>query len=94
MSRLLTTKEVMEYFKVKDSRTISKFIKNGLKVVPIGQKDFRFKQEDVEEFTEYLKQLAQEKIIKDNPIRRKAKCRTVNVDYQKRKANLVDLKVI
>ena len=27
MSNLLTTKEVMEYFNVKDSRTISKFIR-------------------------------------------------------------------
>ena len=54
MSKLLTTKEVMEYFNVKDSRTISKFIRQGLKVIPIGQKDYRFKQEDVEEFAEHL----------------------------------------
>lgn len=38
MSRLLKTKEVMEYFNVKDSRTISKFIKQGLKYVPVRNK--------------------------------------------------------
>lgn len=94
MSNLLTTKDVMEYFNVKDSRTISKFIKQGLKVIPIGQKDFRFKQEDVEEFAEHLKELAQEKIIQINPIKRKTRSRTLNVDYEKRKINLELNKVI
>lgn len=94
MSNLLTTKDVMEYFNVKDSRTISKFIKQGLKVIPIGQKDFRFKQEDVEEFAEHLKKLAQEKIIQINPIKRKTRSRTLNVDYEKRKINLELNKVI
>lgn len=94
MSNLLTTKEVMEYFNVKDSRTISKFIRQGLKVIPIGQKDYRFKQEDVEEFAEHLKELAQEKIIKANPIRRKTKCKTLNVDYEKRRINLELNKVV
>ena len=94
MEKLLTTKEVMEYFNVKDSRTISKFIRQGLKVIPIGQKDYRFKQEDVEEFAEYLKELAQEKIIQANPIRRKTKCKTLNVDYEKRKINLELNKVV
>lgn len=87
MPKLLTTKEVMEYFNVKDSRTISKFIKQGLKVIPIGKKDYRFKQEDVEEFAEHLKELAQEEIILTNPIKRKAKNKTLNVDYEKLKIN-------
>lgn len=94
MEHLLTTKEAMQYFNVKDSRTISKFIKQGLKVIPIGQKDFRFKQEDVEEFAEHLKELAQEKIIQINPIKRKTRSRTLNVDYEKRKINLELNKVI
>lgn len=94
MEHLLTTKEAMQYFNVKDSRTISKFIKQGLKVIPIGQKDFRFKQEDVEEFAEHLKELAQEKIIQINPIKRKTRSRTLNVDYEKRKINIELNKVI
>ncbi len=32
---LLTISEVKQYFKVKDTRTISKFINQGLKYVPI-----------------------------------------------------------
>ncbi len=94
MERLLTTKQVMEYFNVKNSRTISKFIRQGLKVIPIGQKDYRFKQEDVEEFAEYLKELAQEKIIQVNPIRRKVKSKTINIDYEKRRINLELNKVV
>ena len=94
MLKLLTTKEVMEYFNVKNSRTISKFIRQGLKVIPIGQKDYRFKQEDVEEFAEHLKELAQEKIIRINPIKRKTRNRTFNVDYEKRRINLELNKVV
>ena len=93
MEHLLTTKEAMQYFNVKDSRTISKFIKQGLKVIPIGQKDFRFKQEDVEEFAEHLKELAQE-THQINPIKRKRKNMTLNVDYEKRKINLELNKVV
>jgi len=33
--KFLTTKQAMEYFQVKDSRTIKKFIKQGLKYIPI-----------------------------------------------------------
>lgn len=87
MSKLLTTKEVMEYFNVKDGRTISKFIKQGLKVIPIGAKDYRFKQEDVEEFAEHLKELAQEELIKVQPIKRKTKNKTLDVDYEKIRIN-------
>ena len=84
----------MEFFNVKDSKTISKFIRQGLKVIPIGQKDYRFKQDDLEEFTEHLKELAQEKIVQLNPIKRKAKCKTINIDYEKRKINLELNKVV
>lgn len=94
MEKLLTTKEVMEFFNVKDSRTISKFIRQGLKVIPIGQKDYRFKQDDLEEFAEYLKESAQEKIVQLNPIKRKTKYKTVNIDFEKRRINLELNKVI
>ena len=94
MQSLLTTKQVMEYFNVKDSRTISKFIKQGLKVIPIETKDYRFKQEDVEEFVEHLKQLSQEEIRPVYPIKQKRKCKTMNVDYEKIIANKVLNKVI
>lgn len=39
---LLTTKQAMEYFQVKDSRTIKKFIKQGLKHIPIRLKRLSF----------------------------------------------------
>lgn len=87
MPSLLTTKQVMEYFNVKDSRTITKFIKQGLKVIPIGAKDYRFKQEDVEEFAEHLKELAQKEVIQIKPIERKTKCKTMNIDYEKIRIN-------
>lgn len=94
MEKLLTTKEVADYFGVTPITVTQKFIKMGLKVIPIGQKDYRFKQEDVEEFAEHLKELAQEKIIQANPIRRKTKCKTLNVDYEKRRINLELNKVV
>lgn len=94
MSNLLTTEDVMKYFNVKDSRTIAKFRNQGLKFIPIGSKDYRYKQEDIEDFAEHLKELAQEKIIQVNPIRRKAKSRTLNVDYEKKRINLQLNKVV
>lgn len=87
MPELLTTEEVKKYFRVKDNRTISKFIRQGLKVVPIGARDYRFKPEDVEEFTEHLKELAQKELIKINPIKRKTRNKTVNIDYEKIRIN-------
>lgn len=94
MEKLLTTKEVMEYFNVRDSRTISKFIKQGLKVIPIGTRDFRFKKEDIEEFAEHLKELAQQEIVQVYPVKRKTKNKTINVDYEKLRINRELNKVI
>lgn len=87
MSVWLTTKQVMEYFQVKDSRTIAKFRKQGLKFIEIGSKDYRYKQEDVEEFAEHKIELAQEKIRSIYPIKRKTKCKKMNVDYEKIRIN-------
>lgn len=94
MPKLLTTKEVMDFFNVKDSRTITKFIRQGLKVIPIGTKDYRFKQEDVEEFAEHLKELAQEKVMQINPIKKKALHNNFQIDFEKKKINLELNKVI
>ena len=91
---LLTTKQAMEYFQVKDSRTIKKFIKQGLKYIPIGSKDYRFDKKDLEEFTEHLKELAQQDLIQIYPVKRKAKCKTVNIDFEKRRINLELNKVV
>ena len=87
MTKLLTTKQVMGYFNVKDRRTITKFIKQGLKVIPIGQRDYRFDQKDVEEFAEHLKELAQEKIIQSNPIRKRYPHKTTHIDFEKMRIN-------
>lgn len=87
MTNLLTTKQVADYFRVKPSTVTQKFIKQGLKVIPIGQRDYRFSQEDVEEFAEHLKELAQEKIIQQNPIPRKHKSKSIHVDFEKIRIN-------
>lgn len=91
---LITMEEVKQYFKVKDTRTIKKFIKQGLKYIPIGSKDYRFKKEDIEEFAEHLKELAQQDIIQIYPIKKKTKCKSMNVDFEKRRINLELNKVV
>ena len=85
--RLWTIEEVKEFFKVKDSRTIHKFIRQGLKVFKIGCKDFRFDPKDVYEFVEIQKEIAQQE-LHIVPIKKKAKHKTMNIDFQKRKINL------
>ena len=87
MQNLLTTKQVADYFGVSVQTVTQKFIKQGLKVIPIGTKDYRFDQKDVEEFAEHLKELAQEKIIQINPIRRKYPSRKIHVDFEKIRIN-------
>lgn len=52
---LATTKEVAEYFVVKERTVTQKFIKEGLKYIPIGSKDYRYKWLDVYEFEEKRK---------------------------------------
>ena len=87
MTNLLTTKQVAEYFGVSVQTVTQKFIKQGLKVIPIGQRDYRFDQKDVEEFAEHLKELAQEKIIQSNPIKRKYPHKTLAIDFEKMRIN-------
>jgi len=87
MTNLLTTKQVADYFGVSVQTITQKFIKQGLKVIPIGQRDYRFDTKDVEEFAGHLKELAQEKIIQSNPIRRKYPCKTMHIDFEKIRIN-------
>ncbi len=86
---LLTTEEVKEYFQIKDTRTIKKFIKQGLKYIPIGSRDYRFEKKDVEEFAEHLKQLAQQEMVQRYPIKakRSSRCKKMNIDYEKLRIN-------
>ncbi len=94
---LLTTEQVKNYFQVKDTRTIKKFIKQGLKYIPIGTRDYRFDKKDVEEFAEHLKELAQQELIAIYPVRtikQKRKSKTINIDYEKLRINRELNKVI
>lgn len=94
MEKLLTTKEVAKFFGVKERTITQKFIKEGLKYFPVGSKDFRFSMKDIEEFVEIKKELAEDKAIQVNPVKKKAKNRTINIDYQKRKINIEQLRVV
>ena len=87
MERLWDMEETKQYFKVKDTRTIIKFIHQGLKCFKVGAKDYRFDPKDVEKFVETQKEFNQDELV-IKPIKRKAKCKTINVDFQKRKINL------
>lgn len=52
-----------------------------------GTRDKRFELKDLKEFIEIQKQLAQE-TLEIKPTKRKAKSKTVNINFQKRKINL------
>lgn len=92
--KLLTTKQVAEKFQVCSRVITQKFIKEGLKFIKVGTKDYRFVEKDVDEFIEIKKQLAEQELEPIKPIKRKTKCRTLNIDYQKRKINLELNKVV
>ncbi len=91
---LLTTEEAMQYFQIKDSRTMTKFRKQGLKCFKIGSKDYRYRKEDMQEFIQNQIEADQQEIEQIYPIKRKARCRAVNIDYEKRKINLQLNKVV
>lgn len=94
MQTLLTTKQVAEMFQVSERTITQKFIPEGLKYIPVGKKDYRFKESDIEEFIETRKQIAQQS-IELTPIKRKAKSRQlVSIDFQKRQYNREFNKVI
>ena len=52
-----------------------------------GSRDKRFDPKDVKEFVETQKSLTQNDLI-IQPVKRKARSRTANIDFQKRKINL------
>lgn len=90
----LTLEETKKYFKVKDNRTVTvKFIQQGLKFIKIGTQ-YRFDLKDIEEFEKKLKNEQQEKLIQIYPIKKKTKYKTINIDYEKRKINLIQNKVV
>lgn len=88
---LITTEELKQKLKIKDTRTIKKFINEGLKVIKISSRDYRFDLKDVETFLEGKKEIAETEIQFS---KRKAKSKKINIDFQKRKFNLENLKVI
>lgn len=90
----LTLEEVKQRFRVKDNRTITnKFAKQGLKFIKIGTQ-YRFDLKDIEEFEQKLKDEQQEKLIQIYPIKTKRKCKTINIDYEKRRINLTQNRVV
>lgn len=90
----LTLQQVKDRFQVKDTRTITvKFAKMGLKSIKIGNK-YRFDLKDIEEFEEKLKEQQQEKLLQIYPIKQRRGYKTVNVDYEKKKINLTQLRVV
>lgn len=93
---LLTIEETKQFFRVKDNRTIHKFIRQGLKCFKVGTRDYRFDIQDIKEFVETQKQLSQDTLeIKPmKSMKRKTKSKTINVDFQKRKINLELNKVV
>ncbi len=93
MERLWDMEETKQFFKVKDTRTIIKFIHQGLPCFKIGTKDYRFDPVDIKKFVETQKELNQE-TLEIKPIKRKTKSKTINVDFQKRKINLEMNRVI
>lgn len=90
---LLTIEETKQFFRVKDNRTIHKFIRQGLKCFKVGTRDYRFDIQDIREFVETQKQLLQD-TLEIKPMKRKTKNKTINVDFQKRKINLELNKVV
>lgn len=90
----LTMEQVKDRFQIKDTRTITvKFAKMGLKFIKIGNK-YRFDLKDIEEFEAKLKEEQQEKLIEIYPIKRKSKSKTIQVDYEKIRANKVLNRVV
>lgn len=90
----LTMEQVKDRFQIKDTRTITvKFAKMGLKFIKIGNK-YRFDLKDIEEFEEKLKEEQQEELIQIYPIKRKSKLKTIQIDYEKIRANKVLNRVV
>lgn len=92
--KILTTKQVAEYFQVCERTITQKFIPQGLKYIEIGAKDYRFLEKDVADFIVTKKQMAEQRIDNLFPIKTKVKHKKLDFDYQKRRANLELNKVV
>lgn len=90
---LLTIDEAKQFFRVKDTRTIQKFVKQGLKCFKVGQREWRFSKRDILEFVERQKEISQME-IDIQPVKRKTRHKQANVDFEKRKINLEMNRVI
>ena len=55
LTRLMTTEEVAEYFKVTSNCITQNFIKRGLKYIKVGTKCYRYNIKDVLEFEDKIK---------------------------------------
>ena len=54
-NKLLTTKEVAEYFQVSSDTVLVNFIKRGLRYIPVSTKDYRYEMQDVLDFKDMIK---------------------------------------
>ena len=90
-----TLQEVMRYFNIRDSRTVTeRYIKQqGLKFYRSGN-EYRFRAKDVYEFEESLKEIARQEILSRIPIKPKRKCHAPKIDFEKKRINLEELRVI
>ena len=93
MENLLTTKQVAQRFQVKPVTVTQKFIPEGLPFIPIGKRDYRFNEKDVEMFAETRKKIAMEK-QKLQLIKPKRKNITASIDFQKMEYNRKFNKVV
>lgn len=90
MEKLLTMQQVKERYQFKDNRIIHKLMKKGLRFIKIGN-EYRFDIKDIEKFEEQLKDESQI-IIK--PIKQKRRFKTIEIDEEKRRINLTEMRVI
>lgn len=91
---LLTTKQVAEMCQVKARTVTQKFVKKeGLPVIKIGKRDYRFDPRDVKNFLELRKQIVPRK-LEIIPLKSKVKNKRLNIDFEKRRINIELNKVV
>lgn len=66
LTRLMTTKEVASYFGISPETVLNRLIKNGLKYIEIGAKDYRYNIKDVMEFEESIKKQVTHTYLSNN----------------------------
>lgn len=85
--KILTTKEVANIFQVSEKTVTQKFNKQGLKYIKIGSKDYRYLEEDVEEFARNKTKSETTEIIAYTKPKKHISKGTMNsiIDYDKMK---------